>query len=532
MVVTGLAVPAGVLAASTLDQSDLIQNSSLFNGAGAGVLHGQVFTAGLTGVLDMVSIYPETNLSGAGVEIHTTSGGVPTTTVIGTGTIASSSINTFVDIAISPAAPVTAGTQYALLIAMPLSGGLGTDNTNSYPGGDAGFFDGATWTPIPLDLTFRTYVSLPPTIIKAFSPAQIPLNGTSTLTITITNPNATVPLNGVGFTDTYPTGLVTASPSNLATTCGGVAFAGSGLLSLTGGTIAAGSSCTVSVSVKGSGAGVLSNTTSAVTSTEGGDGTTSNTATLTVVAPPSIAKAFSPSTIVTGDISTLTFTINNPNTTVGLTGVGFSDSYPAGLVTAATPNLTNTCAGTAAAFTSSVSLSSGSIPASGSCTVSVDVTATTYGVMNNTSGAVTSTEGGTGNTASAALTVFLPTDLSITKTHTGNFSHGGTGLYTITVANAANALATSGLVTVKDTLPGVMTPMSVNAPGWTCSWTMTQVTCTRANSLAGGASYPPISLTVHVSPFGAGRWVNVAKVSGGGDTFNGNNLATDPTIVQ
>jgi hypothetical protein len=60
---------------------------------------------------------------------------------------------------------------------------------------------------------------------------------------------------------------------------------------------------------------------------------------------------------------------------------------------------------------------------------------------------------------------------------------------------------------------------------------MTQVTCTRSDSLPGGAAYPSISLTVHVSAFGVGRWVNVAKVSGGGDTFNGNNLATDPTVV-
>jgi uncharacterized repeat protein (TIGR01451 family) len=160
----------------------------------------------------------------------------------------------------------------------------------------------------------------------------------------------------------------------------------------------------------------------------------------------------------------------------------------------------------------------------------VDVTAPTHGAKANTTGNVSSTEGGTGGTASATLTVLNPTDRAITKTHVGSFHAGQNGVYTIGVSNQGD-VASSGLVIVKDTLPGFMTPVSASGTGWSCSRTMTQVTCTRSDSLAGGAAYPFISLTVHVSPFGAGRWVNIAKVSGGGDTFNGNNLATDPTVV-
>src|SRR5205085_1761719 len=45
-----------------------------------------------------------------------------------------------------------------------------------------------------------------PTIIKAFSPSVIPMNGGSTLDFTIINPNA-ITLTGVGFTDVLPPGL-------------------------------------------------------------------------------------------------------------------------------------------------------------------------------------------------------------------------------------------------------------------------------------------------------------------------------------
>jgi hypothetical protein len=53
--------------------------------------------------------------------------------------------------------------------------------------------------------------------------------------------------------------------------------------------------------------------------------------------------------------------------TIGLTGVAFTDTLPAGLVVAATPNMTNNCGGTATAVagSSSVSLSAGTVAAGG-----------------------------------------------------------------------------------------------------------------------------------------------------------------------
>ena len=51
-----------------------------------------------------------------------------------------------------------------------------------------------------------------------------------------------------------------------------------------------------------------------------------------------------------------------------------------------------------------------------------------------------------------------PPDLTITKTHTGNFTQGQTGAtYTVTVTNSGNG-PTTGVVTVTDSLPSGLTP--------------------------------------------------------------------------
>src|SRR4029079_7079204 len=196
--------------------------------------------------------------------------------------------------------------------------------------------------------------------------------------------NAGTALTGVAFTDTFPAGLqVAATPGGSATGCGSPAFApaaGNASLSFSGGTIAAGGTCTVTVNVTATTSGAKINTTGNVTSTNGGTGNT-GTDTLSVVAPPSIAKAFSPNPISVGGVSTLSFTITNPNAGTALTGVAFTDTFPAGLQVAATPNATTSGCGSPtfapAAGNTSLSFSGGTIAASGICTVTVDVTATT-----------------------------------------------------------------------------------------------------------------------------------------------------------
>lgn len=128
---------------------------------------------------------------------------------------------------------------------------------------------------------------LPPTIAKAFGAVSVALNDTSTLTFTLSNPNAGTSLSGVGFTDTLPAGLTVSTPNGLSGNCGGgtiTANAGSSSVSLSGAALAAGVSCQFSVNVSGIAAGMQNNTTTAVTSTEGGNGRTAS-ASLNVAGP-------------------------------------------------------------------------------------------------------------------------------------------------------------------------------------------------------------------------------------------------------
>src|SRR5439155_23328060 len=75
-------------------------------------------------------------------------------------------------------------------------------------------------------------------------------------------------------------------------------------------------------------------------------------------------------------------------------------------------------------------------------------------------------------------------DLTIAKSHTGNFAQGQVGAtYTITVTNSGGA-ATAGTVTVSDTLPAGLTPTGAAGTGWSCGIALQVVTCTRSDALA------------------------------------------------
>ncbi|MEA2568381.1 MAG: trimeric autotransporter adhesin [Acidobacteriota bacterium] len=124
-------------------------------------------------------------------------------------------------------------------------------------------------------------------ITKSFSPPVVALNGSSVATITVTNPNAT-PLTNVQFSDTMPAGvdLITQTGGTCSTLAtGGGMFSinpGTDTFSSTSNVLAAGQSCTITVSVVGTTLGAHVNTTSQVTSSEAAPGTAAS-GTLTVL---------------------------------------------------------------------------------------------------------------------------------------------------------------------------------------------------------------------------------------------------------
>lgn len=344
-----------------------------------------------------------------------------------------------------------------------------------------------------------TFTTLP-TVSKAFGAATIPQNGSTTLTLSVTN-NGLVGITGVGLTDLFPAGLVLASPTGLspASPCGGTLdawngssasalAAGAGGLRLSGGAIATpGGSCSFSVNVTSATAGSYANTASGASSSLGSTGPASNTATLLVLAPPTVAKSFSPTTIGKNQSSLLTLTLGNPNS-VAITGAGFTDIYPLNLVNAATPGVVNTCGGsvTAVGGGGSLALAGATIPAGGGCSITATVTSAVIGSYLNTvaAGAVT-TANTPANSSAASATLVVNATPTITKSFVIDPAAVTTQLL-LTITNNHTA-GISGL-SFSDSFPAGMlvdtTPTLTN----TCGGTVTGATTgSTALSLAGGS---------------------------------------------
>jgi uncharacterized repeat protein (TIGR01451 family) len=249
-----------------------------------------------------------------------------------------------------------------------------------------------------------------------------------------------------------------------------------------------------------------------------------------VVSPPAVTKSFSAAQVGLNQSATLTFTITNPNGATDLTGVNMNDNLPAGLIIANPDSLVGTCdPGVITTAPNNINLVGGTILASSSCTFSIDVLAIATGTQVNTTDPVTSNEGGTGNTATATVDVVTP-DLTITKTHSGNFLRPQTGAtYTITVSNVG-AVDTTSLITMDDTLPAGLTATDISGLNWNC--TLSPLQCARGDVLVAGTSFDPITLTVSVANNAASSVTNTAKVSGGGETNTANNTASDVTQID
>lgn len=122
-------------------------------------------------------------------------------------------------------------------------------------------------------------------------------------------------------------------------------------------------------------------------------------------------------------------------------------------------------------------------------------------------------------------------DLIISKSHSSTFNQGDQGeTYTITVTNNEND-ATSGTVTVVDTLPTGLIATAISGTGWNCI--LGTLTCTRSDVLNGLSSYSSITLKVNVAHNAPTQVTNQVAVSGGNDSNTSNNTDDDVTnIVQ
>ena len=286
-----------------------------------------------------------------------------------------------------------------------------------------------------------------PTISKAFNPATIPTGGTSVVTLTLTNGTLT-PLTGGAFTDTLAN--MSASGGSVTGTCTGTTpstlAANATNLSFTGINLPASNSCTVIFSVTSSTPGAQPNTTSGITTTQTTTGAPSNTATLTVLGPPTIGKAFNPATILTGKNSLVTLTLTNGNLTNALTGASFTDTLVN--MSAVGGAVAGTCSGTTpttlTAAQTALSFSGIAMPANSNCTVTFSVTSTHLGGNpNHTSGAVTNEVPTAGPVSNTATLTVQAAPVIVKAFNPATIPPGANSTVTLTLTNN-NAFALTG----------------------------------------------------------------------------------------
>ena len=302
-------------------------------------------------------------------------------------------------------------------------------------------------------------VAVPLAFSSSFSPSNISLNETSTLTFSIDNQGSQAEATDVTFSATLPDGMALAAAPGATSTCGGdiAAPAGGKTFAFSNGTIAGGEVCTVTVDVVGQTTGNLALTSGKLLSTLGDSGTT--TSTLSVNPPPAFSILFTPNEINAGQVSTLTFTIDNSASQVPATNLNLTNELPDGLILANPANATTNCQGgslLAISGTDQISYSGGTVPAGQTCTVTVGITSSEGGNYSNTTQKLTSSLGDSG-TASDSLEVFPTVSLALSVTGSTPTVLAGSGQenlgYVVIVTNNGLSTATNIVIDFSETLP-------------------------------------------------------------------------------
>lgn len=370
-----------------------------------------------------------------------------------------------------------------------------------------------------------SYTVTPPqvdlSVIKIDTIDPVAVNTDFQYAITVTN-NGPSRANNVVLTENTPPQFTYVGITPSKGTCSGTAPI---LCAI--GSMAAGETVTLSLTMTASTVGSYVNNASVAADeadTNPLNDTTNEQTTAKQPVDVAITKTGTPNPVRLNENITfvLTVTNNGPATSVITT---VNDTLPAGLsFVSATPSQ-GTC-GSSSPLTCAI----GSMSSGGSATISLVARANVVGGFTNTA-TVTSSEPDivpANNSASFPFTVAPIPDLTITKTHTGNFPRGGTGTFDIGVLNVGGAPTDGTTITVSDTLPAGYTPTTATGTGWSCTVAAPTVTCTRSDVLNNGASFPTIAVAVTVANNAAASITNTATVAGGGDNTPGNNSASDP----
>ncbi|MDH3377345.1 MAG: S-layer homology domain-containing protein, partial [Gammaproteobacteria bacterium] len=259
-------------------------------------------------------------------------------------------------------------------------------------------------------------------LTKEFTDDPVLPGGTVTLEFTLTNLDGAQTASDIAFTDdldTALTGLVATVLPSAGTACNGTGtLAGTGLLTFTGGSLAAGASCSFSATLTVPPSTFPSsyvNATGGVTGTMGGLAVTGDPATDDLVVAsvlPIFSKTFTDDPVSPGGSVTLEFVITNPDSVNAATGIAFTDDLAAvvpDLVAIGLPQNDVCGAGSSLSGAGLLTFTGGLLAADSSCTFSVTLEVSAFALLrtstNNTSRLSTAELGDAVDPASDDITV-------------------------------------------------------------------------------------------------------------------------------
>lgn len=406
----------------------------------------------------------------------------------------------------------------------------------------------------------------------ATSSFAVGANATYSITVNNTLGALSTGANAYTVVDNMPTGLTLVSASGTGWNCSASTSAQMSCTSSTA--IAAGGSNANAITLTVlPGAAASPSVTNTATVSGGGEptsnsGNNSSTITTSVCSaggcPDLVVNKTSAASFTVGTAASYTLSVSNiGGLSTGANTYTISDTLPTGITLTTAAGSAGwtlngwTCTGTAGGSVVSCSRSTALTPGSTSNTVVFPIT-----VSNAAAPSVTNTAsvtgGGeaaavTGNNSTSLITPVVDFDLTVSKVKTtaANFVLGvNTATYTLTVNNIGGR-ATTGTITVIDTLPAGLT-LNTNSggTGWTIGsgWTCTQnspsagdnaaggsrVVCTRTTAIAANSSAPTIVFPVAVGAAAAPSVTNTVTVSGPSESTNltGNNSASLTTAVD
>ena len=345
-------------------------------------------------------------------------------------------------------------------------------------------------------------------------------NITYTLTVSNSGPqNAT----NVTLTDTLPAGVTFVSATPSQGTCPAPV---AGVLTCALGTINNGANATVTVVVAPTAAGSLNNVAS-VSATQGdatpGNNTASASTTVNAQADVSVTKTDSPDPINLGAGNiTYTITVANAGPSPAASTV-LTDTLPAGVTFVSATAPCTQAAGT-------VTCNLGTLASGATTVLTVVITPTAAGTLNNTASVSTTvTDPAAANNSATASTVVNPSaNLAVTLADAPDpATQGGNITYTANISNAGPSNATG--VTLTMPVPATTTFVSASASAGTCTQAAGTVTC-NIGTINNAAS---ATATIVVTATASGTVNASASVASAvNDPAAANNSAATTTTVN